>query len=203
MVKAFELYDEFNGIWNELNAKYNIEQSKREAFFVWSILKKLQPKNMIEIGVAQGGSAAVWESASPNTRLFLIDLNFSGLKKPLRNGKDICFKDSTNPQTFESVKSMLNGENVDFLFIDGAHDEVTVKSDFNLYGSLVREGVIAFHDVNSCLGVRKVWDEICYVENINEFKDISKIFVLFPREENPNITPQFLGIGIIMRGIRL
>jgi len=202
MENLFDTYTEFERHWNELS-KYNIQQSKREAFFVWSLIKKLQPKNMIEIGLAQGGSAALWESAAPDSRHFLIDIDFHNVQKPIREGKDILFKDSTDSDTFYTIKTMLKGENVDFLFIDGDHSEPTVRWDYNIYGSLVRQGVIALHNINSGTGVRSIWNEICYENNINDFKDVCKMSVLFPREEKLKDTPQFLGIGIILRGVAL
>jgi len=42
----------------------------------------------------------------------------------------------------------LNGEPLDFLFIDGDHTYEGVKRDFEMYSPLVRNGgIIAFHDI--------------------------------------------------------
>lgn len=43
---------------------------------------------------------------------------------------------------------MLEGKQVDFLFIDGDHSEKGIEADFNDYSPLVRPGgLIAFHDI--------------------------------------------------------
>lgn len=64
--------------------------------------------------------------------------------------------DSTNGITVANVKSVL--PIVDFLLIDGGHDENTVRADWKNYSPLVREGgMIAFHDLG-IPDVRRVWD---------------------------------------------
>lgn len=53
---------------------------------------------------------------------------------------------------------------VDFLFIDGGHDWVTVSADWNNYGQFVRPGgVVAFHDIAdnpANEGAPLVWEKI-------------------------------------------
>ena len=60
----------------------------------------------------------------------------------------------------------MNGEKLDFLFIDGDHTYEGVKKDFEMYSPLVRNGgIIAFHDIcphppeKKC-EVSKFWNEI-------------------------------------------
>jgi predicted O-methyltransferase YrrM len=46
------------------------------------------------------------------------------------------------------IEKELNGDLVDFLFIDGDHSEVGVAQDFEMYKKFVRKGgLIAFHDI--------------------------------------------------------
>ena len=47
----------------------------------------------------------------------------------------------------KEVEKILNGRKVDFLFIDGDHTYEGVKKDFEMYASLVKQGIIAFHDI--------------------------------------------------------
>ena len=70
---------------------------------------------------------------------------------------------SQNATTLESVKKIFNNEQIDFLFIDGDHSYHGVKTDYNMYGPLVRKGgIIAFHDIgeNEEGGVYNLWQEI-------------------------------------------
>ena len=76
--------------------------------------------------------------------------------------------DSHSETTFEALKNLLNGELIDFLFIDGDHRYEGVKQDFEMYSSLVRSGgYVGFHDIVAsdyhhkmdCY-VDKLWDEL-------------------------------------------
>lgn len=75
-------------------------------------------------------------------------------------------EDSHQQETLEKVKEILNGNQLDFLFIDGDHSYEGVKKDFEMYSSLVRkEGIIAFHDIvkhpaETKCEVEKLWNEI-------------------------------------------
>jgi len=74
----------------------------------------------------------------------------------------------------------LDGESLDFLFIDGDHTYDGVKKDFEIYGRYVRKnGIIAFHDIvpgpsERVGGVPRFWNEIKhqfdYVELVKNWK---------------------------------
>jgi cephalosporin hydroxylase len=75
-------------------------------------------------------------------------------------------RDSHDPKTLEEVKGILDGQKVDFLFIDGDHTYNGVKQDFEMYSPLVKEGgIIAFHDIvchdpSENVGVPEFWNLI-------------------------------------------
>ena len=90
-------------------------------------------------------------------------------------------EDSHSDKTLEKAKKILNGKNIDFLFIDGDHSYEGVKEDFEMYGPLVKKGgIIAFHDIVDGLdehvgGVPRFWREISgnykheeFIENKNQ-----------------------------------
>jgi cephalosporin hydroxylase len=76
--------------------------------------------------------------------------------------------DSHESNTLNDVKSILNGDNVDLLFIDGDHTYEGVKQDYLMYKSLVNSGgYIVFHDINDTphhrnrnVYVGKLWNEL-------------------------------------------
>ena len=57
-------------------------------------------------------------------------------------------QDSHKKSTQKTVEEILDGNKLDFLFIDGDHSYDGVKRDFELWSSLVKiGGVIALHDI--------------------------------------------------------
>jgi len=103
---------------------------------------------------------------------------FEGFAK---NGQRIKLlrADSHSTETIDLVKTALDGRLIDFLFIDGDHTYEGVKTDFEMYSPLVREGgIIAFHDIvpgslENVGGVSKYWSEIKlnfnYTEIVNDW----------------------------------
>jgi hypothetical protein len=69
---------------------------------------------------------------------------------------------------FNAVRAALQGEELDFLFIDGDHRLAGVQMDYFMYRSLVRPGgYIAFHDINDTPSHRRLgchvgafWDRL-------------------------------------------
>jgi predicted O-methyltransferase YrrM len=156
-------------------------QVKEEILKLAETVMNLKPKFILEIGTANGGTLFLWTRiASEDAHIISIDLPgglFGGgypkckipLYKSFSKEKQKIYlitKDSHNPQTLKEVERILDGERVDFLFIDGDHTYKGVKKDFEGYSPLVREGgIIAFHDICSgsheCVGgVPKFWNEI-------------------------------------------
>ena len=198
----------FQQAWDivtSLNLTPYQQQSFREINILWNIIQKLNPKNIIEIGVAKGGSNKLLELAAPNARMFLIDILDSSakLEKKLRSNIDYLFYDSHKKETIDSIKKVLNGDNVDFLYIDGDHTYEGAKQDYEVFGELVQYGIIAFHDIVSCpIGAGKVWNEISRptnIDTINTWREFSTMEIVFPREENKTTTPQLLGTGILFK----
>jgi len=175
------------------------------------LLKKyidLKAKNVLEIGSYFGSSLHHWLYYSENkARVISIDLpisDFCGKNDPrvpvqeyaIQNEWKLWTKRNNNKlhliqsqSQLESTKSevikLLNGELLDFLFIDGDHMYNSVKKDFEMYVSLIKKGgIVALHDIGYAEegGVHKLWDDIKENYNYMELR-------LHPKQEK--------GIGII------
>jgi cephalosporin hydroxylase len=122
----------------------------------------LKPKVVLEIGTANGGTLFLFTRVASQMPIIIsIDLpggRFGGgypkyktylYKQFAKQGRIYLLRrDSHDPKTLEEVKSILDGQKVDFLFIDGDHSYNSVKQDFEMYSPLVKEGgIIAFHDI--------------------------------------------------------
>lgn len=80
-------------------------------------------------------------------------------------GDDVHSIIGASQDMVEEVRKTLNGELLDWLFIDGDHRYERAKGDFDLYKEFVRPGgFIGFHDINNphpeCVGVGQAWREI-------------------------------------------
>jgi predicted O-methyltransferase YrrM len=156
-------------------------QIKEEFLELLKIFQKQNPKYILEIGTANGGSLFCFcKLAREDATIISIDLpggKFGGgypeWKIPIykafakKNQKLYLLRnDSHSQETLEEVKKILNGNQLDFLFIDGDHSYEGVKKDFEMYSPLVKKGgIIAFHDIvpgpqKNAGGVPKFWEEI-------------------------------------------
>jgi predicted O-methyltransferase YrrM len=152
-------------------------QIRKEIAGLLKALEKLKPKYILEIGVAQGGNMFLFSRiATKDAKIIGLDWGRRGLlwRMPLfksfamKNQKiELIHGDSHQKKTLEEIEKSLEGNKVDFLFIDGDHTYEGVKKDFEMYNHLVRKGgLIAFHDIIPFTAssfpckVNLFWDEI-------------------------------------------
>jgi predicted O-methyltransferase YrrM len=142
-------------------------------------VKRLAPRTIVEIGTSMGGTLYLWTRlARPDAVIVSIDLpggQFGGGYSPLRapiyrrfarehQALHLLRADSHEKSTLDRVKSLLGGEYIDFLFVDGDHTYEGVKQDWEMYSPLVRPGgLVVFHDVAGnydTTRVKRFWDEV-------------------------------------------
>ena len=171
-------------------------QVRSEIVELGKLLLASAPKCSFEIGTNYGGTLLLLCAVSPpQAKIISVDLpsgRFGGgyprRKTPLfrrfpRAGQQLHLirADSHSQETKERVLNILEGQQLDYLFLDGDHTYAGVQSDFEMYAPLVRSGgIVAFHDIvtykqeTECQ-VSKFWNEIKYhyrhreiVENLNQ-----------------------------------
>lgn len=166
---------------NELNS-----QNLQEFTELLKVFVSIKPTKFIEIGSLYGWTLQHFiHYAEQGSKALSIDLpvrNFVGpndwrVEKQESNYKNawplwakskqcklhLIPSTSQNPKTLENAKRIFNGEQIDFLFIDGDHTYTGVRLDYEKYGPMVRPGgIIAFHDIgeNEEGGVFNFWNEI-------------------------------------------
>jgi predicted O-methyltransferase YrrM len=153
-------------------------QTKQEIAALFSIVQKAEPRIICEIGTDMGGTLYIWTKVLQNhgklisidlPRLYRKSIN-RFFKKFILPSQEIHFirENSHSHKSIKQLKSILSGQVIDFLFIDGDHSYDGVKSDFFDYLPFVRPqgGIIALHDIsiidkpdNIC-GVSTFWNEI-------------------------------------------
>lgn len=161
-------------------------QQYEEISALVELMRAHAPKNVMEIGSCHGGTFFLWcklASADglkisldlPNGRFGANDYIDSealaeriALFQSWAENVHVLSGDSHQAETKEQIRRILDGELLDFLFIDGDHEYKGVKLDFDMYREFVRpSGLIGFHDIrntehhrlNSCF-VHEFWKEL-------------------------------------------
>jgi predicted O-methyltransferase YrrM len=131
-------------------------QQRSEILGLAKKVQELQPRNILEIGTAWGGTLLIWAQLA-SQRVISCDINdlsfqdsvFRSFVPPSSRCEiQLLCGDSQQKEFADRVAGAFDQEPVDFLFIDGDHRYEGVKRDFELYKSMVRPGgLIAFHDI--------------------------------------------------------
>jgi len=156
-------------------------QVKQEIQALLSILSEQNIHAILEIGTANGGTLYLFtRTIDSNAKIISLDMpsgksggGYESFKIPFftnfaqKNQRIFLVRaDSHSASSLSAVKSILKGQELDFLFIDGDHTYEGVKRDFKMYTPLVRKGgLIALHDIcehsrETGCEVHKFWNEI-------------------------------------------
>lgn len=130
------------------------------------LLRDRNVRNMLEIGSEAGGTFyAFCKVTNPEGKKISLDLptgasgscrfaspeaytNRVKLMSSFAKDSWCIAGDSHSEGSKDAVESLLNGELLDFLFIDGDHSCNGVQQDWDMYSPLVRPGgLVAFHDI--------------------------------------------------------
>lgn len=140
------------------------------------------PKVILEIGTARGGTLFAWAQLASDL-VVSCDLTGPGYKKnfyknlppPKSKCKIVNLQgDSHDSQLKAAVKKELNGQLIDFLYLDGDHTEVGVEQDFKDYIEFIRPGgLVAFHDIveNQPYPTNQVYYFWSRIKNNYEYKE--------------------------------
>lgn len=158
-------------------------QMRSEITRLAEAVRALEPRLILEIGTARGGTLLIW-SALASEEVITCDLNdldipaplFTRLPPPGSACKVTLLSGDSHEQAFKArVEKALAGRKVDFLFIDGDHRETGVTADYRDYSGFVRPGgIIAFHDIveKQPLPTNQVyyfWQRLKAVAKVEEF----------------------------------
>ncbi|RJR41452.1 MAG: class I SAM-dependent methyltransferase [Desulfobacteraceae bacterium] len=175
----YEIFDRYRGMgWYR---RVGASQVRSEFTSLFNEVWVRQPRIVMEIGTARGGSLLAWCRLA-ETLAISIDLpggiHGGGYAAPRaklyeefahgRKGVKVALlrEDSHQEKTKTLVSSLLQGRRIDFLFIDGDHTYTGVKRDFELWKPLVaNQGMVAFHDIvdhpqQPSIDIRRFWKEL-------------------------------------------
>jgi predicted O-methyltransferase YrrM len=156
-------------------------QVRSEILQLAKLLQANPPKRSLEIGTNYGGTLFLLCTISPpDAKIISVDLpsgRFGGgyprrkaplFRKFVTGDQELHLlrADSHSLRTKDRVMQILDGEKLDYIFIDADHTYAGVQRDFEMYSPLVRSGgIIAFHDIvtheqkTECQ-VEQFWNEV-------------------------------------------
>ena len=127
------------------------------------ISKKETAKNILEVGICQGGSIKLWSDFFTNAKVYGLDIiKDEDIWEGIKNKENIIIHASTdayNPYFF--VDNFLN-KNIkfDFMLDDGPHTLVSMLGFIKLYSNIMTDdGILIIEDVQS-------WDWIDQLKEI-------------------------------------
>jgi autotransporter strand-loop-strand O-heptosyltransferase len=187
--------------------KLGMVQNYSEIYEAAKFFESLDVKNFMEIGTDQGGTFAIWSKLSKSKDGIRISVDLphgpygrntydvnkrDSYLKSLGNNVTTIHGSSHEESIKDRVKNLLNGELLDFLFIDGDHTYEGVKKDYNMYKEFVKDGGwIGFHDTKNTEFHRNA---NCRVDILwNELEGKKMEFV--------DTSSDFGGIGFIQKNI--
>ena len=181
-------------------------QNLQEIGGLYALVAARQPRVVVEIGTAQGGTLYLWSrAAAAGATLISIDMpGEMGSVRPVnrriyrRFGRQrgvtvhTIDADSHGPQAHARLQSLLAGRPIDFLFIDGDHSYAGVKADYEGYQRyLAPDALVALHDIkvsspDGWIQVARFWDELRQA---------------VARTQEIVATPPTFGIGVVWPGL--
>ncbi|HEY5658655.1 MAG TPA: class I SAM-dependent methyltransferase [Myxococcota bacterium] len=165
--------------------KVRARQIRSEIRALAAAVAESKPRNIVEIGTFRGGTLWLWSHLATR-RVITCDLVQQPrmvelfLRMPPPGSSCRVFPiagNSRDAAVRARVEDLLEGEPVDFLFIDGDHRLEGVRADFESYAPLVRPGgIIAFHDIAPRQPfpenqVQHLWAELRDRFDVEEFAD--------------------------------
>lgn len=147
-----------------IHVTWQTQQVHTELLSLQYLLADTELKLVLELGTAEGGTAALWA--------MMLEADGSVISVDSKKRADRLYKgtylddkiievygNTHEEATRDVVTKILNGNKIDFLFVDADHTHNGVEADFMDYSKFVKPGgIIAFHD--SARMVRAFWDYI-------------------------------------------
>lgn len=156
---------------------FGLSQRKNEIIELWRLFVALQPKVIVEIGVAQGGTLCSWCQLAPRDATIIAidrcvddcrprpgdpvhpDIYNGPLKMTSQGGGAYHLRQhaqqlhvingwSYEPQVLQNLQKLLAGRKIDFLYNDASHSAELFHQDWVNYRPYMNDdGVFASHDI--------------------------------------------------------
>jgi cephalosporin hydroxylase len=154
-----------------------MSQGKESMHELAVAVEEFSPSVVLEIGTAKGGTLYLWSRFLDSVdHVLSLDIDYRNRDEFFQvftDDADLTFieGDSHAGATVSTVRHQLNGDTIDFLYIDADHSYEGVKRDFSLYSELLSEdAIVGLHDIaHPGTGVSRFWEELCAEYETKEF----------------------------------
>ena len=115
------------------------------------VKKKETAKNVLEIGICNGGSIKLWSDFFINATVYGIDIMaIENVWEGIKNKDNIVLYTSTNAYKNEFFMDQLGNKKFDFMLDDGPHTLESMIQFIQLYSQIMTEdGILIIEDVQS------------------------------------------------------
>ena len=139
--------------------------------------KKTTAKNVLEIGIYNGGSIKLWSDYFTNAIIYGLDIiHINDVWKEIKNNNKIQLFTSLDAYNEEFFKTNFLNKNIkcDFMLDDGPHTLDSMKQFIKLYSQIMTDdGILIIEDVQS-------YDWIDILKNVvpDDLKQFIKVYDL-------------------------
>ena len=191
----------------EAMAKYNPIQCPDELLAAMAEVAAIKPRYIVELGTFRGGSLRCWTACAADDAIIIgtdtlgtpgdIVGALQSWLKPTQKGYFIL-GDLKARDFHQRISFLLEGNFVDFLFLDDSHDYDTVAQNWRFWLPKMRKGgIIGIHDIETNnppnVETLRFWNEIV-VPNYPSHKEFVIPATFAVSKERIGIT---YGIGLV------
>ena len=143
------------------------------------ISKKETSKNVLEVGIYNGGSIKLWSDFFTNANVYGLDImNINDVWEEINNKEKIILHTSSDAYNNDFFITNFLNKNIkcDFMLDDGPHSLESMKQFITLYSQIMTDdGILIIEDVQS-------WDWIDLLKNEvpENLKQFIKVYDLRP-----------------------
>jgi len=141
------------------------------------VSKKNTAKNVLEIGILNGGSIKLWNDFFKNANVYGLDImDINDVWESIKNKEKIILYTSTDAydNVFFTTNFLNKNIKFDFMLDDGPHTLETMKEFIKLYSQIMTDdGILIIEDVQSL-----DWVDILKTEVPEHLKKFVKVYDL-------------------------
>ena len=151
---------------------------------LFNLVRSFQPESCIELGTGIGiSSLYIAQALKLNKKGKLVtiegDETLSELANDVFYSFDLDNVNLINGKFSEKLDTVLESSKpVDFVFIDGDHNEErTVQYYQKCVSAMKNDSIFILDDIRWSPGMRRAWEKICHNRNVEEHKDMNRLGV--------------------------